>query len=146
MFKNDKHSGDKPHSRYLVTNIDETIFPEDAYKKNYSPRGDFERIIGDLKNGFSGDRLSCHSFIANQFRLLMAVLQYEIVELFRNYCLEGTEYRTVQPETLRRALIKIGARVKTTVRKLWFECCSSYPYKELVELIVKRINQIPQIA
>lgn len=141
-----KYSGEKPHSRYLVTNINEIILPEDAYKKHYSPRGDFERIIGDLKNGFSGDRLSCNSFIANQFRLLMAVLQYQIVELFRNYCLKGTEYRTVQPETLRRVLIKIGARVKTTVRKLCFECCSSYPYKKLIEVIFWRINQIPQMA
>lgn len=141
-----KYIEEKSHTRYLVTNLDKNISPENLYKDYYSPRGDFERIIGDLKNGFKGDRLSCHCFIANQFRLLMAVFQYEIIELFRNYCLEGTEYRTAQPETLRRALIKIGARVKETTRKLWVECCSSYPYKKLIDLIIWRIEKIPQMA
>ena len=130
------------NKRFLVTNIDKNT-PEDIYKKDYSPRGDFERIIDDLKNGFSGTRLSCHGLIANNFRLLMSVFQYEMIDLFKTHCLKDTEYSTVQPETIRRAIIKIGARVKESARRLWFEFCSSYPYKELINLIISRINKIP---
>ncbi|MEW5821631.1 MAG: IS1380 family transposase [Cyanobacteriota bacterium] len=56
------------NKRFLVTNI-EDVTPENLYKDYYSPRGDFERIIDDLKNGFKAYRLSCHSFIANQFQV-----------------------------------------------------------------------------
>jgi hypothetical protein len=76
----------------------------------------------------------------------MSVLQYELISLFKKHCLQGTEYSTVQPETLRRAIIKIGARVKETARKLWFECCSSYPYKELINLVISKIQKIPIVA
>ena len=140
-----EHNEKGSNKRFLVTNFEDGT-PEDLYKKEYSPRGDFERIIDDLKNGFSGTRLSCHRLVANNFRLLMSVFQYELISLFKKHCLQGTEYSTVQPETLRRAIIKIGARVKETARRLWFECCSSYPYKELINLVISRIQKIPIVA
>lgn len=133
------------NKRFLVTNM-ETVPPKIVYQKCYAPRGNFERVIGELKNGFKADRLSCHSFIANQFRLLLAVFQYELIELFSESCLKNTEFRNVEPETLRRALIKIGARVRVTIRRLWIECCSSYPYKNLIEIILSRIRNIPEYS
>ncbi|MEW5821632.1 MAG: transposase [Cyanobacteriota bacterium] len=76
----------------------------------------------------------------------MSVFQYEIIKRFNEYCLKDTEYSIIQPETLRRMLIKIGARVRETARKLWIECCSSYPYQDLVDLIFSRIRKIPILA
>ncbi len=140
-----EHNEKGANRRFVVTNID-NVAPETLYNDFYAPRGDFERIIDDLKNGFSGDRLSCHRFIANQFRLLMAVFQYEIILLFKEYCLCGTELATSQAETIRRILIKIGARVKATVRRLWVECCSAYPYKNLIKIIIDRIRSMPEFV
>jgi hypothetical protein len=140
-----EHNEKGSNKRFLVTNLNRDS-SESIYKNDYSPRGDFERIIDDLKNGFSGDRLSCHAIIANNFRLLMAVFQYELIKRFKDYCLKDTEYSTIQPETFRRMLIKIGARVKESARKLWVECCSSYPYKELIDLIILRIRKIPVLT
>lgn len=133
------------NKRFLVTNM-ETVPPKIVYQNCYAPRGNFERVFDELKNGLKADRLSCHSFIANQFRLLIAVFLYEFVEYFSENCLKNTEFRNVEPETLRRALIKIGARVKVTIRRLWVECCSSYPYKNLIAIILNRIRNIPDFA
>lgn len=139
-----EHNEKGPNKRFVVTNID-NVAPESLYNDYYTPRGDFERIIDDLKNGFNGDRLSCHRFIANQFRLLMAVFQYEVIQLFKEYCLKDTEFATSQAETIRRTIIKIGARVKATTRRIWIECCSAYPYKNLIKIILDRIRNIPEI-
>jgi hypothetical protein len=138
-----EHNEKGSNKRFVITNID-NVLPENLYNDYYTPRGNFERIIDDLKNGFNGDKLSCHRFIANQFRLLMAVFQYEIIQLFREYCLNGTELSTSQAETIRRSLIKIGARIKTTVRRIWVECCSSYPFKNLIKIILDRIHNMPE--
>jgi hypothetical protein len=138
-----EHNEKGPNKRFVVTNID-NVTPESLYNEYYTPRGDFERIIDDLKNGFSGDRLSCHRFIANQFRLLMAVFQYEAIQLFKEYCLNDTELATSQAETIRRTIIKIGARVKATTRRIWVECCSAYPYKNLINIIINRILNMPE--
>jgi hypothetical protein len=140
-----EHNEKGANKRFVVTNIDK-VTPENLYNCYYTPRGNFERIIDDLKNGFSGDRLSCHRFIANQFRLLMAVFQYEIILLFKEYCLYETELATSQAETIRRVLIKAGARVKTTVRRIWVECCSSYPFKNLIKIILDRIHNMPEFV
>ncbi len=140
-----EHNEKGANRRFVVTNIDD-VDPESLYNDFYAPRGDFERIIDDLKNGFNGDRLSCHRFIANQFRLLMAVFQYELILLFKEHCLYGTELATSQAETIRRTLIKIGARVKATVRRIWVECCSACPYKKLIKIIIDRIRSMPQFV
>lgn len=143
MKAEENHNGS--NQRFLVTNV-EGVSPKNLYDKYYAPRGDFERVIDDLKNGFKADRLSCHSFLANQFRLIITVFMYEMVELFSENCLKDTDYRNSHPETLRRALIKIGARVRITVRKLWVECSSSYPYQNLIAKILNRIKKLPAFA
>jgi hypothetical protein len=140
-----EHNEKGPNKRFVVTNID-NVLPESLYNKHYTPRGDFERIIDDLKNGFNADRLSCHRFIANQFRLLMAVFQYEIIQLFKEYCLKDTELATSQAETIRRTIIKIGARIKATTRRIWVECCSAYPYKNLINIIIDRIRNMTEFV
>jgi hypothetical protein len=138
-----EHNAIGPNKRFIVTNMD-FLFPKDLYEKCYSQRGKFEQIFDELKNGLNGGRLSCHRFIANQFRLLMAAFQYETVQLFREYCLLETEYLTARVETIRRTFIKIGSRVKITARRVWVECCSSYPYKNLINIILNRIHKIPE--
>ncbi len=140
-----EYNSNGANQRFVVTNINKAL-PRILYDVIYSDRGNFERVIDEIKNGFKADRLSCHSFIANQFRLLIAVFLYEFVEYFSEYCLMKTDLRNVEPETLRRTIIKIGARVKITVRRLWIECCSSYPYQNLIDTILSRIKNIPEFA
>ena len=57
------------------------------------------------------DRLSCHRFLANQFRLWLHALAYQLIVRLRDY-LQGTPWQKLEVETLRRRLFKIGARVQ----------------------------------
>ncbi|PYV03689.1 MAG: hypothetical protein DMG26_08970 [Acidobacteria bacterium] len=64
-----------------------------------------------FKNGFRADRLSCHRFLANAFRLLLHGFAYNLVNLFRLLELPP-EWRSAPIETLRTRLFKVGARVR----------------------------------
>jgi len=113
--------------RFVVTNI--LGDPEELYDF-YSMRGDCENRIKELKNGLKADRLSCHNFIANSFRLLLHAGAYVLMHALRQY-LKGTELEKAQVETIRVKLIKIGVRIKQTCRRIKINFCSSYPYQDI---------------
>ena len=84
------------------------------------------------------DRLSCHRFLANQFRLLLHALAYQLFLRLRDY-LEGTPWQNLEIETLRRRLIKVGARIRQTTRRIWIHCSSAYPEQDTFLLVLRRI-------
>lgn len=96
----------------------------------YIDRGQTENYIKDLKNALSADRLSCHRFLSNQFRLLLHVAAYLLLYSLREE-LSATHLATAQMDTLRIRLIKIGARVEATARRIWFHLASSHPARPL---------------
>jgi len=101
----------------------------------YTQRGGtIERVIGQLKNGFEGDRLSCHRFEANAFRLLLHASAYNLMILFREHA-AIPELQTADIQTLRIKLIKVGARVERTVRRLWVKLSSTWPFAELFKRV-----------
>ena len=85
------------------------------------------------------DRLSCHRFLANQFRLLLHGLAYQMFLSLREY-LYGTPWRTLQVETLRRRCLKIGAQVQQTTRKIWIRLSSSFPEPDTFFLVLTRLE------
>lgn len=96
----------------------------------YEERGQCENYIKELKNGFSGDQLSCTDFVANAFRFLEHVLAYNVVNQFRNSCLNETELQNADIHTLRTKLFKVAARIKTTVRNVWVQLSESWPFRD----------------
>lgn len=126
-----------PNTRFVVTN-DESRSDEDAYDF-YAMRGSSEQWIGELKNGFKGDRLSCNRFVANQFRLLMYALAYQLMNLFQQSILVDTPLHVVSIDTLRKTIIKIGAQIKQSVRRIWFHLAGGYPYRDLFLTIHQKI-------
>jgi len=94
----------------------------------------------DLK----ADRLSCHRFLANQFRLLLHTAADCLFWLLRRY-LQGTELATAQVNTLRLKLLKIGARIRETGRRIWVHLASSYPYRDLQPYLIFGSLPFPQI-
>ena len=121
--------------RFVVTNLEGD--PRQVYDF-YVQRGDMENRIKDLKNALFADRLSCCRFDANQFRLLLHCAAYVLMRHLRRM-LEGTELEHAQFDTIRLRLLKVGARVKETVRRVRVRCSSSYPYKELWTLLHSRL-------
>jgi hypothetical protein len=94
----------------------------------YAERGGtVEDAIEQLKNGFEGDRLSCRRFDANAFRLAIHAAAYNFMVLFRER-LAIPQLVKLDIATLRTKLIKVGARVERTVRRLWFKLSSSWPF------------------
>jgi len=123
--------------RYVASN-NEVSSPQETYPF-YGRRGESECWIGDFKNGFSGDRLSCHRFIANQLRMLIHAFAYELMILFKSSVLQGTELATQSIESIRIKLIKVGAQVQETARRVWFRCASNHPYQTLFETIGQKV-------
>ena len=102
--------------RFVVTNRDD-LCSQSLYD-HYTNRGQTENFIKAFKNHLSMDRLSCHRFLANQFRLLLHALAYQMFVRLRDY-LHGTPWHKLEIETLRRRVLKIGARIRQTTRRIW---------------------------
>ena len=118
--------GENP--RFVVTNRAGTE-PEELYRF-YCQRGDPENRIKELKDGLRADRLSCHRFWANQFRLLLHAAAYLLMQAMRAM-LAGTELACAQVNTLRLRLLKVGARIKESARRVWVHLPSAYPWAYL---------------
>jgi hypothetical protein len=84
-------------------------------------RGEAEGWIKDFKRALKADRLSCHRFFANQFRLLLHAAAYLLLDALRRR-LVARGVRRMQLDTLRLLLIKVGGRVKellTMIKLHW---------------------------
>lgn len=129
-----------PNVRFVVTNLGDA--PETIYDVRYTARGDMENRIKEQQLGLFADRTSCHSFLANQFRLLLASAAYVLIEHLRRVGLAGTELAKAQVTTIRTKLLKIAARVTVSVRRIVFHLSSYCPYQQLFALLVRRLTPI----
>jgi hypothetical protein len=97
----------------------------------YAKRGEAENWIKDLKLHIRADRLSCHRFVANQFRLLLHAAAYWLMDASRRKLIESGVRRRMQLDTLRLNLIKIGGRVRELVTKVSLHLASGHPGEPL---------------
>jgi hypothetical protein len=128
------------NQRFVVTNLSRN--PQFVYDDIYVLRGDAENRIKELKLEIKADRLSCHRFLANQFRLLLHTAAYCLFWLLRHH-LQGTELATAQVNTLRLKLLKIGARIRETSRRIWVHLSSGYPYRDLLAGLLQNLRASP---
>ena len=126
-----------PNSRFVVTNLDDQ--PEVIYDQRYVGRADMENRIKEQQLSLFADRTSCHKFLANQFRLLLASAAYVLIEYLRRIGLEGTELANAQVTTIRLKLFKVAARITTSVRRVVLYLSSAYPYQQLFTRLVARL-------
>lgn len=115
------------NTRFVVTNKPGNA--EDLYD-HYVQRGETENRIKDLKVALKADRLSCHRFWANQFRLLLHAAAYWLLDTVR--CkLAAAGVERMQLNTLRLRLVKIGGRVKETLTNVRLYLASGHPGERL---------------
>ncbi len=112
-----QHPGREPkeNPRFVVTNLAQT--PKWIYEHVYCERGDAENRIKELKLGLEIDRTSCSSFWANQLRVLLTAAAYLLMQELRLRAAR-TSCARAQVQTLRERLIKVGAHVVESVRRL----------------------------
>ncbi len=127
--------------RFVLTNL-RHMAPQRVYDVLYLGRGDTENRIKELKLYLKADRTSCHRFLANQFRLLLHTLAYVLLWHLRQAA-AGTDLAHASMETLRCKLLKIGARVKESVRRVVLHCASSYPYQAVFAAVLANLRQTP---
>ena len=100
------------------------------YEELYCARGDMENRIKEQFSLFA-DRVSAETMRANQMRLYLSTMAYILVSGLRRLGLNGTELAHAQVSTIRTKLLKIGAQIRMTVRKVWVSLASSYPWQDL---------------
>jgi len=121
----------KENPRFVVTNLSRRAWAKRAlYEQLYCARGEMENRIKEQLSLFA-TRVSAETLRANQLRLYFAALAYVLVEGLRRLGLRGTELARAQAGTIRLRLLKIGARVRITVRKIWVSLASSFPLRGL---------------
>jgi hypothetical protein len=121
-----EHTAAGTNLRFVITNCPGRASEVFAF---YNDRGECENRIEEFKNGFRADRLSCHRFLANAFRLLLHTFAYNLVNLFRLQL--PLAWRSAQIETLRARLFKLGARVRQTARCVRIHLASGWPFQSL---------------
>jgi hypothetical protein len=114
------------NTRFVVTTRTEA--PQDLYDW-YVDRGEMEGWVKDLKRACFADRLSCHRFWANQFRLLLHVAAYWLLDTLRRW-LSLVQVPRMQLDTLRLRLIKIGGWVRERLTRVRLHLASSHPSED----------------
>jgi len=127
-----------PNTRFVVTTRDET--PELLYDWYIQRGGGPELWIKDLKHGCFADRLSDHTFGANQFRLLLHVAVYWLLTTLRRW-LTRLRVARMQLDTLRLQLLKIGGWVRWHLGGLRLHLAASHPGEPLWHLLASRPNR-----
>jgi hypothetical protein len=135
-----EHLEQGANTRFLVTNL--AGEPQQLYDEVYCLRGEAENRIKEQQLGLFADRTSCHDFVANQFRVLLSAAAYVLVDTLRREGLVGTELANAQVGTIRLKLLKIGARVVSSVRRIVFHLAGGYPLKDLFARILGRLSEL----
>lgn len=117
----------RDNPRYVVTNM--KLRPEAIYRV-YRGRGDSENRIKELHHGLEFDRTSCSSFLGNQLRLMLTATAYVLFQELRLRA-KRTDLGRAQVSTLRDRLLKIGARVVQSVRRIVLHFPVAHPWQEL---------------
>jgi hypothetical protein len=126
-----EHIDGKENPRFVVTSLTREQWPAKAlYEELYCARGDMENRIKEQFSLFA-DRVSAETMRANQLRLYLSTMAYILVSGLRRLGLKATALAEAQVSTIRTKLLKIGAQIRVTVRKVWVSMASSYPWQEL---------------
>ncbi|HEY2861968.1 MAG TPA: transposase [Terracidiphilus sp.] len=126
-----EHIDGKENPRFVVTSLSQEQWTAQAlYEELYCARGDMENRIKEQFSLFA-DRVSTETMRANQMRLYLSTMAYILVSGLRRLGLKATELAEAQVSTIRTKLLKIGAQIRVTVRKVWVSMASSYPWQDL---------------
>jgi hypothetical protein len=127
-----EHLDKGTNPRFVVTSIEmEQMDARTLYERLYCGRGDMENRIKEQQLWLFADRTSAGKMRANQIRLYFSSVTYLLMQALRRLGLRDTQMAAAQCNTIRLKLLKVGAQVKITVRKVWISWAGGYPYVDL---------------
>jgi hypothetical protein len=143
-----EHLNKGANPRFVVSSLSqEQRAARVLYEDDYCGRGEMENRIKEQQLHLFADRTSCGTMRANQIRLFFSSIAYVLLESLRRLGLAGTELAEAQCQTIRLKLLKIGALVRVTVRKVWVSLASSCPYAEVFRQVHAQLSGMrPQIV
>jgi hypothetical protein len=137
--------GENP--RFVVTSLRaEDLAAQTLYEDHYCARGDMENRIKEQQLDLFADRTSCATMRANQIRLALSTIAYTLISALRRLGLTDTALAHAQCGTIRTRLLKIGARVIVTARKVWVSFSQSFPLQQVFADAYDRLTSTPIVA
>jgi hypothetical protein len=125
-----EHLAKGSNPRFVVTSLSaEECEARALYEDVYCARGEMENRIKEQQLCLFADRTSCATMRANQLRLWLSSVAYTLLAALRQFGLQGTEMAQARCDTIRLKLLKLGALVRTTVRRVWISLSESCPYQ-----------------
>ena len=88
------------------------------------------------------DRTRCATMRANQLRLYLSTVAYIVMRAFREYWLKETEMANAQCDTIRLKLLKIGAVIRVSVRRVVVSLSEAYAFRGLFERVWQRLREL----
>ena len=132
--------GENP--RFVVTSLTAEQAPaQQLYETIYCARGEMENRIKEQQLGLFADRTSTAEFRSNQIRLYFSSIGYCLLETLRRLGLAGTKMARAQAGTIRLRLLKIGARIRITARKVWISLATGYPWAGEFEQVYENLER-----
>src|SRR5512143_465126 len=127
-----EHLAKGANPRFVVTSLSTAQRPaQPLYEQDYCGRGEAENRIKEQQLHLFADRTSAQTMRANQVRLFFSSIASVLLDALRRLGLAGTRLARAQCQTIRLKLLKIGAWVRVTTRKVWVHLASSCPYAEV---------------
>jgi hypothetical protein len=137
-----EHLAKGANPRFVVTSLGaEWMEARPLYEQFYCARGEMENRIKEQQLGLFADRTSTQVLRSNQLRVYFSAIAYCLMHALRRLGLAGTELARAQPQTVRLKLLKIGALLRVTARKVWISMASGYPYAEVFAAACRNLNQ-----
>jgi len=135
-----EHIDGKSNPRFIVTSLPVEVWAaRPLYEDLYCARGDMENRIKEQFVLFA-DRVSSASMRANQLRLYLSAMAYSLLCGLRRLGLQATHLAHAQAGTIRVRLLKIGAQIRVTVRRIWVQMSSSFPLQTLFRQALQQLR------
>lgn len=129
--------------RFLVTSLAKADLEAEPLYDLYCQRGEMENRIKEQQLDLFAGRTSAHYLKINQLRLWFSTFAYTLLAELRRLGLSGTLWARAQCGTIRLKLLKIGAQVRLSVRRLWISLSSAYPWKSVFLDALSRLRASP---
>jgi hypothetical protein len=127
--------------RFVVTSLPAAeVAAQPLYEELYCARGEMENRIKECQLDLFADRTSSHTLRANQLRLWFAAMAYVLICALRRIALHGTALVRATCGTLRLKLLKVGAAVRISVRRIKIAMASSHPWQRQWALDYRRLS------
>ncbi len=133
--------------RFVVTSLlSKKVPPGQLYTQKYCQRGEMENRFKEQQLELFSERTSTHTFAGNQLRLWFSSLAYVLMNALREKCLNKTELQKAQVGTIRTKLLKLGALITVSTRRILIAIASSCPYKDIFATAYRYLKMLANTA